>query len=61
MTTKRTTVYFTQDVYDWLAEMARRERRSVSSMTEALIDWHRQNMPVSDVDLPTPASAGSVN
>lgn len=41
MTTKRTTVYLTQDVYDWLAETAKRERRSISSMTENLIDWHR--------------------
>ena len=59
MIKKRTTLYFTQDVYDWLSEMARRERRSISSMTEAFIEWHRQHMPAAGVDLPLVQSEDS--
>ena len=43
MSIKRTTVYLSQDVYDWLAATAKRERRSISSMTETLVNWHRLN------------------
>ena len=57
MKTKRTTIYFSPDVYDWLVEMARRERRSISSMTEAIVDYHRQRMPPGGVDAPAPEGA----
>ena len=43
METKRTTVYMDLDLYTWLAETAKRQRRSISSMNECLIDWHRRN------------------
>ena len=39
---KRTTIYFTPNVYQWLARKAKAERRSISSMAEHLIDAHRQ-------------------
>ena len=41
MNSKRTTVYMDPDVYAWLAETAKRQRRSISSMNNALVDWHR--------------------
>ena len=50
MTTKRTTIYLTFEVYDWLAEMAKRERRSLSSMTESILDAYRLNMAAPFVD-----------
>ena len=43
MKLKRTTIYLDPDVYAWLAETAKRQRRSISSLNQALVDWHRQN------------------
>lgn len=43
METKRTTIYMDLDLYAWLAETAKRQRRTISSMTQDLINWHRLN------------------
>tara|TARA_B100001093_G_C26616194_1_gene922425 strand:- start:515 stop:931 length:417 start_codon:yes stop_codon:yes gene_type:complete len=43
MKRKRTTLYLDPDVYAWLAEAAKSERRTISSMNQFLLDWHRQN------------------
>lgn len=51
--TRRTSIYFTPEVFAWVTELARKERRSVGSMVEALVDWHRHNMPVQPVDSDT--------
>ena len=40
---KRTTLYLTPSVYQWLANKAHSQRRSISSMAECLIDSHRQD------------------
>ena len=40
---KRTSVYFKQSTWAWLVETARKERRSVSSMCDYLIEWHQLN------------------
>ena len=43
MKLKRTTIYLTPDSYDWLVTAAKSERRTISSMNQFLLDWHRQN------------------
>ena len=60
---KRTTIYLTPDIHSWLIQMAKSERRSMSSMCESLLDWNRRNLPttINPVQLPTITTKKSHN